>query len=121
MSSLHNSRFQNPYIRLLTMIFALGVALGSGLGYGFGQAISNSEQEKILAQTKVGNVNCVKYERLRLGMSLTDVLAILGGNGTEVDRTSTTATFFWDNLGCSKIVVTFEDGKLKSKKQFLLK
>ncbi|WP_246275664.1 hypothetical protein [Brasilonema bromeliae] len=117
MSSLPNSNPYNPYVRLLGIIFSLGVALGSGLGYGFSQAISSTKQQKLPTQTELCYVSRIEYERLQPGMSLTDVQAILGSGGTEVDRTATTATFIWENPNGYKITTVFNIGKLESKKQ----
>lgn len=118
MSIVPNSQLPNPYVRLLVIVFSFGVALGSGLGYGFSKAVSNTGQQELSAQTKLyNNVSPVKYERLQIGMSLTDAQAILGSEGTEIDKTATTTNFVWKNSNGYKITANFENNKLKSKKQ----
>lgn len=117
MSILSTSQPSNFYPRLLAIVFSFGVALGSGLGYGFSQVTSTTKQE-LPPQTKQCNdISPVKYERLKVGMSLTEVQVILGSSGTEVDKTATTANIIWENSNGYKIITTFENDKLKSKKQ----
>jgi hypothetical protein len=115
MSIVPNSQLPNPKTRLLALVFSFGVALGSGFGYGFNQAMSNTEQQS--PQTKLyDDATPIKYERLKVGMSTTDAQAILGTGGTELDRTATTVNVVWESKGY-KIIATFENDKLKSKKQ----
>jgi hypothetical protein len=116
MSIVPNSQLPNPKTRLLAIVFSFGVTLGSGFGYGFSKAMSNTEQQEP-PQTKLyDDASPIKYERLKVGMSLTDVRAILGSNGTETDRTATTAIVVWQSKGY-QITANFENDKLKSKKQ----
>ncbi|MHC5746587.1 MAG: hypothetical protein ACYTXT_32795 [Nostoc sp.] len=118
MSNLPNSL--NPSVRLVTIIFSIGVVLGSGLGYGFYQTTENANLQDRSKTTENPHFNRVEYERLQLGMSLTDVEAILY-RGIEVNRSTTMATFVWENSDGSKISAIFENGKLKSKEQTGLK
>jgi hypothetical protein len=60
------------------------------------------------------------YERLKTGMTLTDVQAILG-KGTEVESTATVAVYEWKNTDGSGLDCTFKQGKLNHKKQSRLK
>ncbi len=116
MTIVPNSQLPNPQSRLLAIVFTLGVTLGSGFGYGFTQAMSNTEQQNPSQKRLYNDASPIKYERLKVGMSLTDAQAILGSGGTEVDRTATTAIVIWESKGY-KITATFENDKLKSKKQ----
>lgn len=114
MSIVPNSQLPNPQTRLLAIVFYFGVALGSGLGYGFNQAMSNTEQQQP-TQTKLHD-GPTNYERLKVGMSLTDVRAIMSSNGTETDRTATTANVVWESKGY-QITASFKNDQLESKKQ----
>jgi hypothetical protein len=116
MSIVPNSQLPNPKTRLLAIVFSFGVTLGSGFGYGFSKAMSNTEQQNPLQTKLYDDASPIKYERLKVGMSLTDAQAILGSGGTETDRTATTANVVWQSKGY-KITATFENDKLKSKKQ----
>jgi hypothetical protein len=53
-------------------------------------------------------------------MSMTDAEAILDG-GIEIRKTPTITIFTWVNSDGSKIIATFENGKLEDKQQFGLK
>lgn len=108
-----------PRIRLLGVMFSVGVALSSGLYYGFHQA-ANSNKQHEPAQTELYRFSRVDYEQLKSGMSLTEVRSILY-RGIEINRSATIATFVWQNPDGSKITVTFEHDKLKSKAQSGLK
>lgn len=104
-------------IRLLAMIFSVGVALGSGIGYGFIKFTSAPDHPPVQTEQ---SFNRVGYERLVLGMSVTDVEAILG-QGAETYRSSVKVILVWANDNGSKITVTFENNKLVTKEQFGLK
>jgi hypothetical protein len=93
---------------LLAVIFSIGIAFGSGLKYGFDTFTSHQK------------VSILEYERLELGMSMTDAEAILDG-GIEIRKTPTITIFTWVNSDGSKIIATFENGKLEDKQQFGLK
>ena len=114
-----NYTLNPPPVRLLGVIFSVGVALSSGLGYGFRQ-LADSKQYEQSAQTELYRFSRVEYEQLKTGMSLTEVRSILY-RGVEVSRSATLATFVWKNPDGSKITVTFEHDKLKSKEQSGLK
>lgn len=114
-----NYMFNPPPIRLLGVIFWVGVALSSGLGYGFRQS-ADSKQHEQSAQTELYRFSRVEYEQLKTGMSLTEVRSILN-RGVEVSRSATMATFLWKNPDGSKITVIFENDLLKSKAQSGLK
>lgn len=73
------------------------------------------------AQAQLRSFSRIDYEQLRIGMSLTDVRAAILNSGVEVSRSSTVATFVWENPDGSKIIATFENDKLKSKEQTGLK
>ena len=122
--SSSNNQEPTPIKSLLNLVFALGVAFGYGLEIGINKAISVIEQKETHTKTEPQHinrhVNRVDYEQLKLGMSLTDVQAILG-RGIEINHTETTATFLWQNFDGSQITVKFKDGKLMSKAQSNLK
>ncbi|TBR59301.1 hypothetical protein B4U84_19555 [Westiellopsis prolifica IICB1] len=94
--------------------------LGSGLAYGFVQTAFNSKQHGQFAQTESHRFGRAEYEQLKIGMSLTEVRSILN-RGIEVRQSTTTATFVWENPDGSKITLTFEGNRLKSKEQSGLK
>ncbi|MCC5668177.1 hypothetical protein LC653_31030 [Nostoc sp. CHAB 5784] len=91
------------------------VAILGYLPYGF-QAAFHSQQLEPSAQVQLRPFGRAEYEQLRIGMSLTDVRSILN-RGVEVSRSATMASFVWENPDGSKITATFENDKLKSKKQ----
>ncbi|MDZ8259876.1 hypothetical protein [Nostoc sp. ChiQUE01b] len=95
------------------------VVILSYLSYGF-QAAFHPQQLEPSAQVQLRLFGRAEYEQLRVGMSLTDVRSILS-RGVEVSRSATMATFVWENPDGSKITVTFESDKLKSKEQSGLK
>ncbi|MBH8563267.1 hypothetical protein I8748_13905 [Nostoc sp. CENA67] len=84
------------------------------------QAAENAKQPEQSTQVQLRPFGRIGYEQLRIGMSLTDVRAILGP-GVEISRSPTMATFVWENPDGSKITATFESDKLKSKAQSELK
>lgn len=115
-----NFRFNPPPpVRLLGVIFWIGVALSYSLKYGFRQAVDSKQHEQS-AQTELYRFSRVEYEQLKTGMSLTEVRSILY-RGIEVSRSGTIATFIWQNPDGSEITATFEHDKLKSKAQSGLK
>ncbi len=106
----------NTLVRSLKNILAVGIILGSGLAYGFFQTAFNFKQLGQTTQTEPQRFGRAEYEQLQPGMSLTEVRSILY-RGIEVSRSATTATFVWENPDGSKITVTFENDRLKSKEQ----
>lgn len=98
----------------LNIVIPAGVILGF-LAYGF-QTAFHPQQLEQSAQVQLRLFGRAEYEQLRIGMSLTDVRSILN-RGIEVSRSTTTATFVWENPDGSKITVTFENDRLKSKEQ----
>lgn len=111
----------NTLVRsLMNVALSLGVMLGSGLAYGFVQTAFYSKQHEQSPQAELAPFGRAEYEQLKTGMSLTEVRSILY-RGIEVSRSATTATFVWENPDGSKITVTFEHNKLKSKAQSRLK
>ncbi|WP_460206022.1 hypothetical protein [Scytonema sp. NUACC21] len=113
----------NPSIRLLALVFTIGTVFGSGLAHGYYKTTSGLNQRTLPDQTEIqqfSHVSRADYERLKLGMSLAAVEAILN-RGTEIKRSATTATFVWENADGSRIVANFQDDKLVSKEQSTLK
>ncbi|MBD2488739.1 hypothetical protein H6G77_14495 [Aulosira sp. FACHB-615] len=88
--------------------------LSYGLTYGFHQAAFDLKVHKKSAQTELSSFGYAEYERLEIGMSLTDVRSILG-RGTEVSRSKTMATFVWESPDGYKITGIFEGDKLIKK------
>lgn len=109
-----------PVRRLLMLVFSIGVIFGSGIGYGFNQAVSTANQRESTVQVDRQNIGLAEYERIEPGMSLSEVQVILS-RGTEINRSTTIATFVWTNPDGSGITAVFEGGKLKSKEQSGLK
>ena len=102
---------------LLSLVFSVGVTLGSGIAYGLSQLNSSKleiRQEVTCPQQEL--LTRADYLSLESGMSITDVQSILG-KGTEVSRSTTTTTFIWENCDDSSIKVIFENSTLKSKHQ----
>lgn len=90
------------------------------IGYDFSQWVAAANQQKLTVQTEVRHVSRVEYERLKLGMSLAEVEAILD-RGIEINRSAKSVSFIWENQDSSRITITFEGGKLTSKVQSGLK
>ncbi len=105
---------------LMKFALSLGFMLGSGFVYGFVQTAFYSKQHEQSPQAELGRFGRAEYEELKPGMSLTEVRSILY-RGIEVSRSATMASFLWKNPDGSKISVTFEHNKLKSKAQSGLK
>lgn len=101
---------------LMNVALSVGVMLGSGFVYGFVQTAFHPQQHEQSAQSEPRRFGRAEYEQLKTGMSLTNVRSILNP-GIEVSRSATMATFVWKNPDGSKITVTFESDKLKSKEQ----
>lgn len=104
---------------IVAMLISVGAALGTGFGYGFTKTVSVTKEQKQSPKIPF-QVSSADYERLKLGMTLTDAQALLS-QGTEIRRTVQIAVFEWKNADGSKIIATFENGKLTSKEQFELK
>lgn len=116
LSNSNNNDDPSPFKHLLMLVFAMGVAFGYGLEIGINKAISVIEQKETHSQTELQHISRIDYEQLKLGMSLTDVQAILG-QGIEINRSETTATFLWKTTSGFQISVIFKNGKLISKAQ----
>ncbi len=78
---------------------------------------STSQQKK----KGSGNVTMANYERLRNGMSRSEVEIILGGKGTELSSSSgggmNFAVIQWEKEDFKSIIVTFQNDKIMSKTQ----
>ena len=102
---------------LLSLVFSIGMALGSGIAYGWSEFNSVSRENcprKTCSQQQL--LTRADYISLESGMSITDVQSILG-KGIEVRSTETTKTLVWENCNNSSITVIFENYNLKSKQQ----
>jgi hypothetical protein len=66
-------------------------------------------------------ISLAGYERLDLGMTITDAQANLGQPAIEVNRDVTTATYKWTNSDGSIITAVFKGNRLISKNQMNLK
>jgi hypothetical protein len=110
--------------RMLVRFFLTGLSLGffcSGVYQGFnGTPFLRNHPAESPILSGVLLFSRAEYERLKIGMPLETVEAILG-QGIETNQSSTMSTFFWQRADNSKITATFERGKLKSKSQSGLK
>lgn len=101
---------------LVTIISSLLIALG----YGFGQAVVESNQKKPSTQIEAQSFGYAEYLRLKRGMSIADVEAILG-RGIVTSRSGATKIFLWENADGSGITAVFKSNKLEDFKQSKLK
>jgi hypothetical protein len=91
---------------------------GIGLGYPvIGQLIDRpSDYSQISTQQRHQLVSLAGYERLEIGMTLTDAQATLG-QAIEVSRNEITTTYKWTNSDGSKITAVFKENRLVNKEQ----
>jgi hypothetical protein len=66
-------------------------------------------------------ISLTGYERLDIGMTITDAQANLGQPAIEVNRDATTATYKWTNSDGSMITAVFKNNQLIRKNQINLK
>ncbi|GBE95628.1 hypothetical protein [Nostoc cycadae] len=121
MSSLTKSPLNNPYVRLLMIIFSVGVAFGSNFHSSLLKNTQSSNSKEQITVNKISSVTLIDYERLREGMNLTDVRVILGSYGIEQKQVGKNVTVAWQNSDGSNITVIFYNGILQSKSQIGLK
>ena len=108
---------KSPYSRLL---IAITIAFGCGVGYGFNSSfLADQGILRTPAISTKRSFNRAEYERLKVGMELFEVEAILG-RGTEIAQSTKSKTFIWENFDKSKIIIIFEDNKLIKKQQIAL-
>ena len=72
------------------------------------------------------DLNLIKYNNLRSGMTYSEAVITLGKSGTETSRveipnTPLTILYIWQNPDGSNLNATFQDDKLVTKAQFGLK
>ena len=116
LSNFTDPKRSNFLARLLAGTFSVGIALGTGIGVGLGRTLLPAYPKNMDITTEFHCSSHVSYERLEMGMTIGEVEAILG-QGTEVNRSATVATFIWDLPASGQIEVIFEHGKLKNKAQ----
>jgi len=95
----------NPILATIIVIGLLGI-------YGFNQYHA-AKEESVAVQSC--QYTLLQYERLKLGMSLVEVQAILNA-GIETQRSMANRVFMWKNHDGCYILATFTDGKLTDKK-----
>lgn len=105
----------------LSFIFRLGVVLGVllaglGLGYQYASRAAFSPQKFIKQTNNQSRLNAVDFERVRIGMTLVEVQALLGA-GIEIESSATGRTLLWRYEDGSSITGIFENGILKYKRQ----
>ncbi len=81
------------------------------LGFWFAYTLNHN----ILITKQQLNTSYVKYERLKLGMSLIEAEEILG-KSTKVKQSPTTKILVLENSDLSIITLIFIDNKLKEKR-----
>ncbi|HQU86008.1 MAG TPA: hypothetical protein PKY59_22970 [Pyrinomonadaceae bacterium] len=66
-----------------------------------------------------------KFEQLKVGMKKSEVVDILGDEGSEVSTTTgggmTYSTYKWDGENYASIIIVFQNDKVMSKTQYGLK
>lgn len=106
---------KSPLLSLVVLITV--IVFGSGFITKIDKSIftvPKLQNEKLTNQDP--SFTRAEYERLKLGMLLVEVEAILG-RGFETEQAAKTVTFVWNNPDKSAITGVFEDGKLVHKKQ----
>ena len=98
-------RLPDPIVNALV---AFGLAVGIGIGAGVYQSMTASQPAAAITEAQ--------YERIRPGMTLTDVRAI-AGDGVEVRRSESVAIFEWSSTDGRTVTGTFEDDRLVEKAQ----
>ena len=103
---------ESPFLRLI-----MAIAVTFGIAYKVVTNISIEQLEEPKPSTTLAeSFTRAEYQRLQIGMSLTEVETILG-RGIEIQQTKNRETFIWKNSNGSTITATFEEGKLIDKKQ----
>jgi hypothetical protein len=117
-SKIHGIGFMQkllPSGRSLPIILLAGILSGGVTIHVYVSLHPSMSAVPSVARQQFGLID---YERLKTGMTLTDVQAILG-KGTELESTATLATYEWKNADGSGLRCTFKQGKLNHKKQFI--
>jgi hypothetical protein len=104
-----------PSGRSLPMFLLAGI-LSGGVTVSVHVYISMHPQTSAAPSLAKQQFDLTDYEKLKTGMTLTDVQAILG-KGTELESTATIAIYEWKNADGSGLNCTFKQGKLNHKKQ----
>ena len=109
---LLNSRFRWVTIAIILLLGLAGIALPVI------NLLPSSSPAQSPAQQQI--VSRAEYERLEMGMTLTDAQAMLG-RAIEVNHDEATATYQWINKDGSKITAVFKGNRLVRKEQSGLK
>ena len=89
---------------LLKLIFGLGVSIGvfyTGVQYAL-----NASNFKV--NRPAMPFNLAEFERLKIGMSLIQIEAILG-RGVKTKQSQTSVTYRWENSNGSRIIGEFDN------------
>ncbi len=112
-ATVSKSRLLSAIVLMIPLLFVLRSEFFTKANQNI--PIASKLQDEKLAQQNL-DFTRAEYERLKLGMSLAVVEAILD-RGIEIEQSAKETTFFWKNPDKSSITVIFENGKLKRKKQ----
>lgn len=100
---------------LFSTVLSIGIVFGTGIGYGYREIADGSAIEPSTSVTPhcSGSI----YDSIHLGMTLTDVRAILNNRGREIQQSHTTAVVEW-HLPCGQTISgVFQANELIEKKQ----
>jgi hypothetical protein len=104
-----------PRNRLLALMLSAIAALGMGIGTGVIHTLQQSSSP-IVKCVQPQTYTLDQYNRLKIGMSQTEVEFILQ-TGIEESRSDSEAKFKWENPDGSSIHAVFQKDKLKHKSQ----
>lgn len=95
------------------------IAIGSlGVNIIFAPVATGPQNPQFCSMGTCSAISRVEYERLEIGMTLTQVEAILGP-GTETYTAENRSQFRWQNSDDYRVEATFQEGKLIEKEQKL--
>jgi hypothetical protein len=105
-----------PRNGLLALILSVSAAFGIGVGTGVVQALQRSTPSLIVKCVQPQTYTIGQYNRLKIGMTQTEVEYILQ-TGIEESRSDGEAKFKWENPDGSSIQAIFQKDRLKHKAQ----